>query len=965
MKHYKLSAEGANWLKLIAGILFVSIIALTEYFIHEYRNKQQAERDRSAAELAIRLKSQLETELHGATFLTHGIEAYVVARKGNVVPAEINSMLEQVYSFSPFFRNIGIAPDNEIRWVMPIEGNEAALGVKYENLASQWPEIKKIIASKNARLHGPLELVQGDLGLIYRAPLYIDGAYWGLISAVIDAESLFESLMDEVAEVGTSVKLAIKQGDKNNFPVEGVFWGNPSTFNTASATTLIDIPGGRWLLAIETEKTLPNFWLLRAVVWGLSFIGVLGFFYLTRHFYQQKLLNSLSTEVESRTKELSDVNSKLYHVLNAASETAIIATDKNGLINVFNRGAERMLGYSSAEVVHKETPAIFHDPEEVEAKGLKLSKQLGRNISGFAVFTAIPDIEGSEKDSWTYITKSGGRIPVEVIVTKEFDNDGNAVGYLGLASDMSQQVNDQRALKELKERLESATQVANIGVWELNLKTREMLWNGQMHSLTGVKSEDFKHSYHSIESVFYHEEKHEFNELLKKLERKATNAEPFIEIPLPLETTFRIIRADNEELRWMKGHAVIQCDNAGVPESMLGAMHDISSLVFAKEAAEQAEKLKSQFLSTVSHELRTPLSVISGSLSLMSLEAETLSEETKHVLELANRNSKRLTLLINDLLDIEKLSSGSLSFQIKEYSLEFLVQKAIAENQGYAAQHQAKILLNRDISANVHIAVDELRFMQVMANLLSNAAKFSPNDGEIKVDTSIAEGNALVEVIDRGPGIPEVFKNRVFEPFAQAESSDSRSKGGTGLGLAITKTIIEKMGGTIGFESVPGEKTRFWLLLPIVTHDSTTHEVTKLGKQANRLNYAPHSHAKANVLHVEDYDDFSTVITAILKDTYEVDTARTIRQAKQKLSSQNYDFLVLDIALPDGSGWELVDIAKKVNNDIQVIVTSDYDTAPENMANVDAIMSKATFTRSKFVGLIDKLSKDKDRSPDV
>jgi len=236
MKQYKLSAEGVNWLKLIAGILFVSIIALTEYFIHEYRNKQQAERDRNAAELAIRLKSQLETELHGATFLTHGIEAYVIARKGNVVPAEVNSMLEQVYSFSPFFRNIGIAPDNEIRWVMPIEGNEAALGLKYENLASQWPEIKQTIASKNAKLHGPLELVQGDLGLIYRSPLYINDKYWGLISAVIDAESLFQSLMDEVAEVGTSAKLAIKHRD--NSPAGDVFWGNSSTFNTASATTL-------------------------------------------------------------------------------------------------------------------------------------------------------------------------------------------------------------------------------------------------------------------------------------------------------------------------------------------------------------------------------------------------------------------------------------------------------------------------------------------------------------------------------------------------------------------------------------------------------------------------------------------------------------------------------------------------------------------------------------------------------
>ncbi|MGQ4275607.1 ATP-binding protein [Pseudidiomarina sp. E22-M8] len=941
MSYSRQSYDSSRWLKLIAALLFFSFIGTTEYIIYEYKRNQQADLERSASELAIRLKSQLETELNGTIFLTHGIEAYVIARNGDIVPDEINSMLEQVYQFSPFFRNIGIAPDNKLSWIIPLEGNEAALGLNYEKLPSQWPSIKQIIESNAAALNGPLPLVQGGLGLIYRAPVYLNDNYWGMISAVIDADSLFQSLMGEIEQSEMSAKLGLRHASGIN---RDTFLGDSSVFTDASATTVVETPSGDWQLAITVNEEQPNLWPARFIIWSLAFAGVLGIYFLTRHVYQQKLLNSLSTQVKDRTKELSDVNSKLNHVLNAATETAIIATDKTGVITVFNRGAERMLGYSADEVVGKTTPAIFHDADEVAKKKKVLTAQLGRDISGFSVFTAVPDIDGSEKDSWTYISKSGKRIPVELIVTKEFNNDGNAVGYLGLVTDISQHVFDQQSLKELKERLESATKVANIGVWELDLKSHKMLWNEQMYALTGLAHNDFHGQYQSIKPVFCQEERQEFDELLNKLKRKAVENEPFIEPPPALETTFRIVRTDNQELRWMKGHAVILCDESGVPRSMLGAMHEISSLVFAKEAAEQAERLKSQFLSTVSHELRTPLSVISGALSLLSFEEKSFSEETKNVLDLASRNSKRLTLLINDLLDIEKLTSGNLTFKFQEHSLKLLLEQAIEENCSYVAQQNAFIKFNNRLSADAFIVVDQLRFVQVMTNLISNAAKFSPDGGEVQVTASITGQNVLIEIIDHGSGIPEAFKNRVFEPFAQAQSSDSRNKGGTGLGLAITKTIIEKMEGAIGFDSKPNQKTRFWFSLPTKTNLSN----------------------KKSVLHVEDSDDFSAVITAILKDNYEVDTACSIQQAKQKLLSNKYDVLIFDILSPDSSGYDIIEIANSTHEAIKIVVTSDPEVSLEKASRVDAIMDKANFTRTNFVELIDKLAgNNENRRPHV
>lgn len=941
MSYSRQSYDSSRWLKLIAALLFFSFIGAAEYLIYEYKRNQQAERERSASELAIRLKSQLETELNGTIFLTNGIEAYIVARRGDIVSDEVNSMLEQVYQFSPFFRNIGIAPDNKLSWIIPLEGNEAALGLNYENLTSQWPSIKQTIESNTVALDGPLELVQGGLGLIYRSPVYLNDNYWGIISAVIDADRLFQSLMGEIEQSEMSAKLGLRHASGIN---RDTFLGDSSVFTDASATTVVKTPSGDWQLAITVNEEQPNLWPARFITWCLALAGVLGIYFLTRHVYQQKLLNSLSTQVKDRTKELSDVNSKLNHVLNAATETAIIATDKTGVITVFNRGAERMLGYSADEVVGKTTPAIFHDADEVAKKKKVLTAQLGRDISGFAIFTAIPDIEGAENDKWTYISKFGKRIPVELIVTKEFNNDGNPVGYLGLATDISQHISDQLTLNELKERLESATKVANIGVWELDLKSHKMLWNEQMYSLTGTAHRDFHGNYESIEPVFHHEERDEFNELLEKLKKRALNRDHFSEAPPPLETTFRIIRADNEELRWMKGHAVIQCDESGVPRSMLGAMHEISSLVFAREAAEQAERLKSQFLSTVSHELRTPLSVISGALSLLSLEEKSFSEETKNVLDLASRNSKRLTLLINDLLDIEKLTSGNLTFKFKEHSFKLLLEQAIAENRSYVAQQNASIKFDNRLSADAYIVVDELRFMQVMTNLISNAAKFSPDGGEVQVTASMAEQNVLIEIIDHGSGIPEAFKNRVFEPFAQAESSDSRNKGGTGLGLAITKTIIDKMGGAIGFDSELNQKTRFWFSLPT---------------KANLSN-------KKSVLHVEGSDDFSAVITAILRNNYEVDTASSIQQAKQKLLSNKYDVLIFDILSPDSSGYDIIEVANSTHEAIKIVIISDSEVSLEKASRVDAIMDKANFTGTNFVELIDKLaSNNENRRPHV
>ncbi|MFP3342052.1 ATP-binding protein [Halomonas sp. SIMBA_159] len=242
----------------------------------------------------------------------------------------------------------------------------------------------------------------------------------------------------------------------------------------------------------------------------------------------------------------------------------------------------------------------------------------------------------------------------------------------------------------------------------------------------------------------------------------------------------------------------------------------LSRWIGAALERQRVDALKSEFVSTVSHELRTPLTTITGGLKLVLGGATgELSGQTQQMLSMALKNSERLVLLINDLLDIEKLLAGRLNFICRSRELGMLLNAALQENQPYAEQYGVKLRLI-PLSAERCINVDALRFQQVMTNLLSNAAKFSPMKSEVVIYCDEGDESIRINVKDMGCGIPENFRARIFQKFAQADASDRRIKGGTGLGLSISKAITEQMGGTIGFSSVEGEGSTFYVIFPYV-----------------------------------------------------------------------------------------------------------------------------------------------------
>jgi CheY-like chemotaxis protein len=332
-------------------------------------------------------------------------------------------------------------------------------------------------------------------------------------------------------------------------------------------------------------------------------------------------------------------------------------------------------------------------------------------------------------------------------------------------------------------------------------------------------------------------------------------------------------------------------------------LHDIS-------VRREVERMKAEFVSTISHELRTPLTSIAGSLTLISGGAAgEIPSKAARLVGIARQNSERLIRLINEILDLEKAEAGKLDFALHVRSLRAEVASVAEFNRGFAQGLGVAIELEDGDDADV--LIDSDRLTQVLTNLISNAAKFSPPGGVVRVRIDREKPSEVrVTVSDHGPGIPAEFCARIFQKFAQADASDSRAKGGTGLGLSIAKTITEKLGGRIGFDTTPGKGTSFYVILPI--HGQGRIDVQSRAQseepmvEMERGTPSPRGEALPQVLHVEDDQSLTAIVREAMSRNAVVTSARSVAAARQQLAEKYFDAVILDVTLPDGSGLALL-----------------------------------------------------------
>ncbi|HJV87657.1 MAG TPA: PAS domain S-box protein [Noviherbaspirillum sp.] len=646
----------------------------------------------------------------------------------------------------------------------------------------------------------------------------------------------------------------------------------------------------------------------RGAVYGVCGVGT----DITQRKTAEEAMNALNRQLAETTS--------LQHAILDSANFSIIATDVNGVICLFNIGAQRMLGYAPQELIGKGTPAVLHDADEIVARAHLLSIELGRPIEpGFDVFVARARGSIADEQEWTYLRKDGSRLPVMLSITAVRDERQRITGFLGVAYDLT--------------------------------------------------------------------------------ERK------------------------------------------------------------------RAEQIKDEFISTVSHELRTPLTSIRGSLGLLTGGmAGEIPERAKSLLQIANNNCERLVRLINDILDVEKIESGNMRFEIVQQPVLPLVKQALDAMQDYAAQYRVSFRLHND-AHDLHVAMDADRMAQVVINLLSNAVKFSPPGGCVQVRLARLPSCMRLSVIDQGPGIAPDFHERIFQKFAQADSSDSRQKGGTGLGLSISRAIVERHHGRIDFNSAPGGGTEFHVELPLPAEPAYTAlpagyrkvlvceddpDVARLlalmlaqaglasdiafdaeqarsrllegGYEAMTLDLAlpgedgisllrwmraqedlrnlpvvvvsaraeesrhrlsggavgiidwipkpidpprllstlqsvvQHARSDApSVLHVEDDIDLAKVVSALLHPNFDACHARTLAEARTRLAAERYGLILLDLQLPDGHGSELLGALPPLNAATPVVVFAAEETDRQTLDSVRAALVKSRTSNEQLLAILHQL----------
>jgi PAS domain S-box-containing protein len=525
---------------------------------------------------------------------------------------------------------------------------------------------------------------------------------------------------------------------------------------------------------------------------------------------------TLESLIAEKTSELEEVRWKLEEVTRLQRATvdnanyAIVTTRLDGTIVTFNSAAERWLGYRARELTGTASATALHDPAELEVRAYELSQELGVPVApGFEVLVTQARQGQSEVREWTYLGKEGVRFPVRLSVSAIRSKRGRISGFVCTASDLRAYRQAEEALEAERKLTRSILNAAGEGILGIDLRSHSLFLNPAATAMLGWSSDDLK--IHNAHDLFHH---------------SYADGTPFplTESPIYLTctrgTTFQV----TDELFWSKDGRPVPVDytstpllHQGEPMGAVVVFRDVTerqqteaALREAQAEAERANAAKSEFLSRMSHELRTPLNAIIGFSQLLT--RKHLPEPQAEYVGYIEQSGNHLLGLINEVLDISRIEAGRLVPSLEPIDLPELLGEVIALIHPMAAKR--RLQLTQALPPTGSVKADRQRLKQVLLNLCSNAVKYNRDDGKIHVSAERLEtGRFRIAVEDTGEGIAPEYFGRLFVPFERLDA-DRNNTEGSGLGLALSKNLVELMQGTLGFESVVGRGSTFWIELP-------------------------------------------------------------------------------------------------------------------------------------------------------
>jgi PAS domain S-box-containing protein len=598
---------------------------------------------------------------------------------------------------------------------------------------------------------------------------------------------------------------------------------------------------------------------------------------------------------EEALLEAGALQSAIFNSANFSS----IATDEKGVIQIFNVGAERMLGYMAAEVMNKITPADISDPQEVITRAKALSAELGTTITpGFEalVFKASRGIEDIYE--LTYIRKDGSRFPAIVSVTALRDAPGGIIGYLLIGTDNTarKQVEAERMLLDQRVRDQ---QFYTRSLIESNIDAliatdpRGIITdvNKQMEALTGCTRDELIGA--PFKGYFTNPERAEAAIKLVLGEGKVTDYE-------------LTARARDGKETVVSYNATTFHDRDRKLQGVFAAARDVTERKRYEQSLQQANRAKSIFLANMSHEIRTPMNAILGFSQLMQRD-QGLTPRQCQYLGTINRSGEHLLALINDILEMSKIEAGRTTLNLSTFDLLVLLKDLEMMFRVRTDEKNLSFSVEMIGAVPQYIVTDINKLRQVFINVLGNAVKFTEQGGialRVRADRQGTSGPFLrVEIEDTGPGISPDEQDKLFRQFEQTKTGQQAGTG-TGLGLAISREFVRLMGGTVTVSSQVGRGSVFVIHLPLKEGEAQAVQAKDKPRQVLRLQPGQ---APCRVLIADDIEDNRQLLAQLLAPLgFEIRLATNGAEAVREFEHWRPHLILMDFRMPVMDGHEAI-----------------------------------------------------------